>query len=43
MVDEILLVYSSMNSRPAAITQSAKIIEAWKRFLPVLTKHLLIN
>ena len=34
MADEVLLDYSSMNSNPAAITPSVKIIEAWKGFLP---------
>jgi hypothetical protein len=34
MADDVLLDYSSMNGSPAAITPSAKIIEAWKGFLP---------
>ncbi len=38
MADEVLLDYSSMNSHPAAITPSSKIIDAWKGFLPGFDK-----
>ena len=34
MADQVLVDYSSMNGRPAAVTPSTKIIEAWKGFLP---------